>query len=430
MLKNTPFDNYLTNLRMAGQRLGFTEIELKILQTPDNVIEDRIKITRDNGEIVEYNAYRVQFNNACGPYKGGIRFHQDADINEVKALAAAMAIKCAVVGVPLGGGKGGVQVNPKVLSASEIEKVARAWARLMASNIGVDKDIPAPDVYTTPQIMAYIMDEYEKIIGHSEPGVITGKPLELGGSQGRGTATAQGGVYVLEKLIDILGKNKNELRVAVQGFGNAGYYVAKILYEQGYKIIALSDSRGGLYSAQGFDPEKIFQLKQKYGSLQNIYCHDDICDEQKLAIDQVQVITNDELINTDCDILIPAALDNQIREDNADSIKARIILELANGPTTPAADEILSAKKVIVVPDVLANAGGVTVSYFEWVQNRQQFYWSESEVLQKLKPIMYDSFTAVWQMAEAKKITLRDAAFTLAVNRIMQAMRLRGRNHS
>jgi len=365
----------------------------------------------DSGEIKEFNAYRVQFNNARGPYKGGIRFHEEANIDEVKALAAGMAVKTAVVDIPMGGSKGGVQVNPKELSAKEIELVARAWVRAMADDIGVNKDIPAPDVYTTPQIMAYMLDEYEKIKGRSEPGVITGKPLELGGSQGRGTATAQGGVYVLEELINKLGRNRTELRVAVQGYGNAGYHVARILYGLGYKIVAISDSKGGIYNADGINPEEAQKVKQEQGSV--------------TAMNNIQQLTNEELIACDCDVLLPSALDNQIREDNANDIKAQIIVELANGPTTPEADKILAGKNVIIIPDVLANAGGVTVSYFEWVQNRTQLYWSEEQVIERLKPIMVKSFDEVWNFSREKGITLRDAAFIKAIERIIKAMRLR-----
>jgi len=260
--------------------------------------------------------------------------------------------------------------------------------------------------------MSYMMDEYEKIKGHSEPGVITGKPLELGGSQGRGAATAQGGVYTLEELINKLNKNRKELRVAVQGFGNAGYHAARILHELGYKIVAIADSKGGIYSPDGFDPEEIQKIKQEQGSV--------------IAMSRAQQLSNEELITCDCDVLIPSALDNQIREDNASNVKAQIIIELANGPTTPEADKILQEKNVIIIPDVLANAGGVTVSYFEWIQNRTHFYWDEQQVLSRLKPIMVKAFEEVWKFSQEKNINMRDAAFILAVERIVKAMRLRG----
>lgn len=417
MIPQTPFQNYQTNLKRAARVLGLRDNEIEALQTPDRILEKKITIKTASGEK-EFPAYRVQFNNARGPYKGGIRFHGDADLDEVKALAAAMAIKCAVVNIPLGGAKGGVQFNPKDFSEKEIEEVSRAWARAMSDGIGKDKDIPAPDLYTTPEIMAYIMDEFEKIMGRNEPGVITGKPISLGGSKGRGTSTAQGGVYVLEELLRITDGNKEGLRIAVQGFGNAGYHVARILHEAGHIIVAVSDSKGGIYNEAGFDPQQIFTAKKEHGSLSEAI--------KALKIN-AEIISNEELLACKCDILIPSALDRAINEDNAEKIKARIILELANGPTTPEADAILLRRGIIVVPDILANAGGVTVSYFEWVQNGMNFYWTEDEVFEKLKPIMHNSFTDIWMLAKEHGTSLRDAAFIIGVRRIHEAMKARGR---
>jgi len=419
-MQKTPFENYKQYVREVGKINGLSESEINQFEIPNNILEKDIEIKRDDGSTEVLRGYRVQFNNARGPYKGGIRFHKEADLDEVKALAALMAIKCAVVNIPLGGGKGGVQFDPKLYSEKEIEEVARGWVRAMGDNIGVDKDIPAPDVYTNPQIMAYMLDEHEKLVGKNDPGFITGKPLSLGGSKGRTEATGQGGVYVLEALREELGKEKGELRVAIQGFGNVGYYVAKLLFELGYLIVAVSDSKGGLYSKNGLDPNMIQKAKEEKGSVNGLYC-----DAKRLEEDDVQIITNDEILVSDCDVLIPAAMDRQITDENAKDIKAKIILELANGPTTPEADKILKEKGVIVVPDVLSNAGGVTVSYFEWVQNRQQYYWTEAEVLSKMHPIMTDAFRAVWGIMEDKKITLREAAFSLAISRIIEAMRLR-----
>ena len=414
MSPNTPFQNYLKNLEKAAKILGLEEKYYQALKIPYRIIEKKIKIATDQGEEKEFNAYRVQFNNARGPYKGGIRFHPQADIEEVKALAAAMAIKTAVVNIPLGGAKGGVKINPKDFSETDIEKVARAWAREFSPYIGKDKDIPAPDVYTNPQIMAYMLDEFEKIVGHSEPGMITGKPLELGGSQGRNQATAQGGVYVLEELIKVLGLKLEGLKIVVQGFGNAGYYVAILLYNLGCKIIAVSDSQGGIFKADGLNPEEVNRTKMEQGSVINF---------QKQGIEK---ISNNEILELECDVLVPSALDNVIAKDNADKIKAKIVLELANGPTAPEADEVLFKKGLIVLPDVLANAGGVVVSYFEWVQNNSGFYWSEKEVLEKLQPIMVGAFKKVWNLSKEKNISLREAAFALAIGRIVKAMELRG----
>ncbi|KKR40617.1 MAG: Glutamate dehydrogenase [Parcubacteria group bacterium GW2011_GWB1_41_6] len=414
MSPNTPFQNYLKNLEKAAKILGLEEKYYQALKIPYRIIEKKIKIATDQGEEKEFNAYRVQFNNARGPYKGGIRFHPQADIEEVKALAAAMAIKTAVVNIPLGGAKGGVKINPKDFSETDIEKVARAWAREFSPYIGKDKDIPAPDIYTNPQIMAYMLDEFEKIVGHSEPGMITGKPLELGGSQGRNQATAQGGVYVLEELIKVLGLKLEGLKIVVQGFGNAGYYVAILLYNLGCKIIAVSDSQGGIFKADGLNPEEVNRTKMEQGSVINF---------QKQGIEK---ISNNEILELECDVLVPSALDNVIAKDNADKIKAKIVLELANGPTAPEADEVLFKKGLIVLPDVLANAGGVVVSYFEWVQNNSGFYWSEKEVLEKLQPIMVGAFKKVWNLSKEKNISLREAAFALAIGRIVKAMELRG----
>ena len=425
-MKNTPFENYLVRLKRAGETLNLGKNIIDKLSTADRILQKEIEVTI-RGEKKQLSAYRVQFNNARGPYKGGIRFHPGADLDEVKALAAAMAIKCAVVGIPLGGAKGGVTFNPKDASKEEIALISRAFAREMAPYVGADKDIPAPDVYTTPEIMAIMLDEYEKVSGKSEPGMITGKPLSIGGSLGRDIATAQGGAYVLEALLGKLGKPTSGLNVVIQGFGNAGYNMALILHKAGCRIVGLSDSQGAMRSKRGFDPVAVYRAKEERKTISSLYCEGSVCDTKRMSEDEVSIITNDELLETECDVLIPAALDNQIRADNADKIKAKIILELANGPTTPEADAILDKKGIPIVPDVLANAGGVTVSYFEWVQNRMQYYWSEKEVLSKLEPIMNESFEAIWSLSKEKKMSLRESAFVLAVGRIAEAMIVRGR---
>lgn len=413
-MANNPFENYLGNLAKVAKIIDLTPESIEKLSTAQNIVNTKLQIETSLGRV-EFPAYRVQFNNARGPYKGGIRFHPAADLDEVKSLAALMAVKCAVVNIPLGGAKGGVSIDPKKFSVKDLELVARAWARAMAPVIGVDKDIPAPDVYTNGSTMAHILDEYEKAVGHSEPGMITGKPLELGGSEGRGTATAQGGIYVLEEAIKDLNIGKGEkIRVAVQGFGNAGYTAASILHKMGYKIVAVSDSSTGLYSEHGLDPEEILSVKESSSM-------------KDYSLEGVKIITNGELLECDCDVLIPAALDNQITASNAENIKAKIVLELANGPTTPEADEILFKRGITLVPDVLANAGGVTVSYFEWVQNRSGDRWKENFVMEKLKEIMVKSYTDVFRLAKDKNVDLRMGAFSLGVKRINDAMKLRGR---
>lgn len=407
----TPFENYLAILSRASAFTTISPQELVVLQTPNHVHQKNITITRDDGSTLVLPAYRVQHNNARGPYKGGIRFHPAADIEEVKALAALMAIKCAVVGIPLGGGKGGVQVDPKTLSEKELQAVSRAWARAFADVIGVDKDIPAPDVYTTPQIMAWMVDEFEKVVGHSEVGVITGKPLALHGSKGRDIATALGGTMVLEQYCKVKGLDVKQIRVAIQGYGNAGQTMARLLVERGFNLVAVSDSKGGVYGDH-LSIEALDTVKKEKGTVAELRGG--------------KKITNEELLVCECDVLIPAALDNQVTSLNASQISARHILELANGPVSSDADSILFAKGVTVIPDVLANAGGVTVSYFEWVQNRQQYYWEEDEVFVRLQKIMDRSFAEVYALAQKNKCSLRDSAFTIAVGRILEAMRLRG----
>jgi len=412
---NTPFANFEKRVIDACAVLSCTDTESKKLLTPDRIIEDTVRLKTEKGEE-QFDVYRVQFSNARGPYKGGIRFHPAADINEVKALAGMMAIKCAVVGVPLGGGKGGVQIDAKQYSKKDLEQVARGFARVLHEYIGPDKDIPAPDMYTNPETMAHILDEFEALEGKSVPGAITGKPIALGGSLGRGSATGQGGVYVLEEYVETHKLKREELTVAVEGFGNAGSNVAQLLHALGYTIVAVSDSRGGIYKKDGIDPYHVSKVKAEGKSVTDVYKEE-----------EVEKISNDEFASVECDVLIPSALDNSLREDNADSVKASIILELANGPTTPEADEIFKKKNVHVIPDVLANAGGVVVSYFEWVQNRMHFYWTEEEVQEKLRPIMANAFHDMCSVSAQHGVSYREATYILAVERILEANRYRGR---
>ena len=402
------FDNVKTQLEKVQKIKNYNDKEMTILSTPKKVIEKQFPVEMDSGETKTFNGYRVQFNNARGPTKGGIRFHPQVDLSEVKSLAFWMALKCAVVDIPFGGGKGGVEVNPKELSQKELERLSRAFIQAIHEHVGPMKDIPAPDVYTNPQIMAWMLDEFEKIKGYHAPGVITGKPLELGGSQGRGFATSQGGAYTLRQQL----KNKapNETTVAIQGFGNAGSFMAKILHKWGYKVVAINDSKGGIYNKEGFDIPKLLEHKEKTGSV----------------IGFADEITTKNLLELDVDVLVPAALENQITHENAAEIKAKVIVELANGPLTPEADTILENNNIVVIPDILANAGGVTVSYFEWVQNLYGYYWTEEEVLEKLEKIMVNSFNDVSEVANKKNTSLRNGAYILAIDRILKAERLRG----
>jgi glutamate dehydrogenase/leucine dehydrogenase len=412
----TPYEQIRSHIDGAIASLGLTTQEAERLMTPDAVHMKELRVETSRGAEV-FPAFRVQFNNARGPYKGGIRFHHAADEDEVKALAAAMAVKCAVVDIPLGGAKGGVQFDPKSYSADDIAKIARAYARAMSEHIGVDIDIPAPDVYTTPDIMAIMLDEYEKVMGKSEPGAITGKPLVVGGSKGRGEATARGGVYVLDEYVRMIDREPHGMRVAIQGYGNAGATMARLLSERGYRIVALSDSRGAIYSEVGLDLMIVDDAKRTTGTVAT-------------AVDRIPGATvhdPDDILGFECDVLIPAALDNQIRADNVDSVTADIILELANNPVTPEADARLFAKRATVIPDVMANAGGVTVSYFEWVQNRTGLYWTEDDVTTRLEEKMRSAYREVVACSRREDISQRQAAYRLGVGRIHEAMRLRGR---
>jgi glutamate dehydrogenase len=332
---------------------------------------------------------------------------------EVKALAFWMTLKCAVVGIPYGGAKGGVSVNPKELSRDDLEELSREFIRKFHKHLGPHKDIPAPDVYTNPQVMAWMMDEYEEIYDIHAPGVITGKPLEIGGSHARAYSTAQGGAYCIRELATVFKIKPAKTTIAIQGFGNAGSFMAKILADWGYKIVAVSDSKGGIFNEKGLDVEKVAFYKAETKSV--------------IGFEGAKEISNKELLELDVDILVPAALENQIKKENADRIKAKFIIELANGPTTPEADEVLWKKKIIVVPDILANAGGVTVSYFEWVQNLSHFYWTEKEVLERLEHIMKVSFDEVYKTSKEYKVDMRKAAYILAVERILKAEKTRGR---
>jgi len=423
---STPYTRFQTTLSAVVERLKLSQAERAFLTEPQAIREAQLSITRDDGSQASFPAFRVQFNNARGPYKGGIRYHPAADREEVKALAALMALKTAVVNIPFGGGKGGIQLNPRELSRHELEEVSRAYVRAFKEYLGPDIDCPAPDVNTTPEIMAWMRDEFEKQTNSYSPAMITGKPMSYGGSLGRDTATARGGFFILEELIDRAALDPTELKVAVQGFGNAGGTMAHFLHNVGFTVVALSDSQGGIYGPDGIDPVRIEKYKRKTGAVAGEYCEGSVCDIQRMKMDGVEHITNEELLELPCDILIPAALDNVITAENAQKVQAQYILELANGPTTPEADIILEKKGVQVIPDILANAGGVTVSYFEWVQGRSGEQWTADRVDTELKRIMLDAYKAVRREAYRTKVSYRHAAFSVGLKRIVDAMRARG----
>lgn len=405
------FTHATTQLNYAITTLGLDPAIAGRLTHPERVIEVNLPIRMDDGSTKVFRGFRSQYNSARGPYKGGIRFHQDVSLDEVKALSAWMTWKTAVVDIPFGGGKGGIIVDPKKLSLTELEALSRAYIQALARNIGPMIDIPAPDVNTDGRIMAWMADEYAKCVGHWEPAVITGKPLAVGGSLGRDIATAQGGAFVLEHARTLL-KKKKKLTAAIQGFGNAGRHMAELLKDMGVTVVALSDSTSGIFSQSGVNLSQAIAHKNKTKVLK--------------GTPGTTLITNAQLLTLDVDILIPAALEDQITAHNAKKIQAALILELANGPTTPEADDILFAKGIHVVPDILANAGGVTVSYYEWVQNRSGDQWSKADVMEKLKKRMGQAYTAVDTARVKHNVGFRQAAYLVAVQRVADAHALIG----
>jgi glutamate dehydrogenase (NAD(P)+) len=407
-----PFAIAMAQFDRAAEYLDLDDGMRELLKTPKRQLVVSIPVKMDDGRLQVFEGYRVQHNLARGPGKGGIRYHPDVTLDEVKALAMWMTWKCATVNLPYGGAKGGVRVNPKELSQGELERLTRRYATEIAPLIGPDRDIPAPDVYTDAQTMAWIMDTISMFKGHTELGVVTGKPVELGGSLGRQEATARGCQFVIREACRAFGLSLPDATVVVQGFGNAGSNVARFLHEDGARIIALSDSKGGIYNPRGLDPLAALEHKTRTGALQ--------------GLPNTEAITNEELLELPCDILVPAALENQITRRNADRIRARLIAEAANGPTTPAADDILFDRGITVIPDILANAGGVSVSYFEWVQNQYGFFWPEDEVRRHLERIMTSAFHAVRAMAERYRVDLRRGAYILAIERVAEATRVRG----
>ena len=411
-------------IERLGEAARFAKIDpeaIERLKHPKAILQVSVPLRMDDGSLQIFTGYRVRHDDTRGPTKGGIRYHPDVSLAEVKALAFWMTLKCAVVGVPFGGAKGGIAVDPKRLTRLELERLSRGFISRIADFIGPETDIPAPDVYTNEMIMGWMMDEYSKITRCHTPAVITGKPIALGGSQGRSEATGRGAFYCIKELEKREKWNRSEVRVAVQGFGNAGQSVARLLHEDGYRIVAVSDSHGGIYNPEGFDVPSLIQFKNQTREMRAVYCKGTVCE-----MVEADVLTNQELLTSDVDILIPAALENQITGDNAAKIRARVIVEVANGPIETAAEAQLNQRGVTIVPDVLANAGGVTVSYFEWVQNRSGYPWSLDEVRQRLEQHMQKAFERVWDIAEQQQSSLRSAAYTSALARISEATNAHG----
>ena len=414
MSEDSLLDSALVRLDEAARHLDIDADVIEKLKYARETTQARLMIRMDDGSRKSFRAWRCRYDDTRGPTKGGIRFHPESTADEVETLAFWMTFKCAVMNLPYGGGKGAVQVDPRKLSKAELERLSRAYIQAFARIIGPDRDIPAPDVYTNSMIMGWMADEYSQIVGRSEPGVITGKPLALGGSLGRGDATARGGFYLVRHLASDLGL-ATTMRAAIQGFGNAGQYFASLFSGDGHKIVAVSDSEGAVYCADGLNVEALLKAKKNGQSVTTT-----------AGENGHEVLAADALVGVDCDVLVPAALENMIRADNAGSVKAKLVVELANGPVTPAADEILAEKNVIVLPDILANAGGVTVSYFEWVQNRQGYYWTVEEIHDRLRAIMEREGQAIWDVSRSKGVTMRTAAYVHALGRLAEAIEAHG----
>lgn len=408
-----PFEIVKRQVDSVGKRLKLDPGLLELLKSPQRELTVRFPVKMDSGSIKVFTGYRVQYNDALGPFKGGIRFHWNVNLDEVRALAAWMTWKCSVMGLPYGGSKGGVVCNPKELSKGELERLTRRYAAAISVVIGPEKDIPAPDVYTDSQTMAWIMDTISMNKGYAVPGVVTGKPLVIGGSLGRDEATSRGVVYATREAAKRIGLSLKGATVVVQGYGNVGWHAARIFHDEfGCKVIAVSDSKGGIYNGKGLNPHDVMKHKEKTGSV--------------VGSPGAKQITNEELLELECDILVPSALENSITSENAPKVRAKVVAEGANGPTTPEADEILNKRGILVLPDILANGGGVTVSYFEWVQDLAGFFWSLEEVRGKLDQVMTRAFGNVWDMAQKEKADMRTAAYMVAMKRVAEAYKVRG----
>jgi glutamate dehydrogenase len=409
--KNDILKSTQTVIHRALEKLGYPEEVYELLKEPLRLLTVKIPIKMDDGTVKIFTGYRAQHNDSVGPTKGGIRFHPNVTEKEVKALSIWMSLKCGIIDLPFGGGKGGIVCDPRDMSFRELERLSRGYVRAISQIVGPTKDIPAPDVFTNSQIMAWMMDEYSRLDEFNSPGFITGKPLVLGGSHGRESATAKGVTIIINEAAKKRGINLKGARVVVQGFGNAGSYLSKFMNDAGAKVIGISDAYGALHDPNGLDIDYLLDRRDSFGTVTKLFNN---------------TITNKQLLELDCDILVPAAIENQITEENAHNIRAGIVVEAANGPTTLEATEILTERGILLVPDVLASAGGVTVSYFEWVQNNQGYYWTEEEVVEKLEKMMIKSFNNVYDTAEARRIDMRLAAYMVGVRKMAEASRYRG----
>ncbi|MFE5317143.1 Glu/Leu/Phe/Val dehydrogenase [Paenibacillus sp. NPDC056579] len=398
-------------IEQALVKLGYPQAMVDLLKEPMRIMTVRIPIRMDDDSIKIFTGYRAQHNDAVGPTKGGVRFHPDVTEDEVKALSIWMSLKCGIVDLPYGGGKGGIICDPRQMSFRELERLSRGYVRAISQIVGPTKDIPAPDVMTNSQIMAWMMDEYSRIREFDAPNFITGKPVVLGGSHGRETATAKGVTIMIDQALKKKGIRIQDAKVIIQGFGNAGSFLAKFMHEAGAKVIGISDAYGALYNKDGLDIEYLLDRRDSFGTVTKLFQN---------------TITNKELLEQDCDILVPAAIENQITLDNADRIKASIVVEAANGPTTLEATKILTDRGILLVPDVLASAGGVVVSYFEWVQNNQGYYWTEAEVHSKLQEVMEKGFENVYNIHITRNVDMRLAAYMVGVRKMAEAARFRG----
>ena len=398
-------------IKEALHKLGFDDGMYDLVKEPLRFLEVRIPVRMDDGTVKTFTGYRAQHNDAVGPTKGGVRFHPNVNVDEVKALSMWMTMKCGIVDLPYGGGKGGIICDPRQMSIHEVERLSRGYVRAISQIVGPSKDIPAPDVITNSQIMAWMMDEYSALDKFNSPGFITGKPIVLGGSQGRDRSTALGVVIAIEQAAKLRDLDLNGAKIVIQGFGNAGSFLAKFLFDKGAKIVGISDAYGALSDPEGLDIDYLLDRRDSFGTVTNLF---------------EETISNKELFELDCDILIPAAIENQITKENAPNIKADILVEAANGPTTLEATRILHERGILLVPDVLASAGGVTVSYFEWVQNNQGYYWTEEEVNEKMREKLVTAFNDIYELAQNRKIDMRLAAYIVGIKRTAEAARYRG----